>query len=328
MNEAHTDILVIGGGPAGLHAAFYAGWRGLSVRLLEARGEVGGQLSALYPDKRVYDVPGLPGTRAAEVVAHLVAQLDGLNADIRLNELARTLTPHEHGWQVSTENHTFTAGAVILAAGLGALRPREARMPGSQQHPDVRRDVPDFDLPQGERWKNRRVLVIGGVPQATRAARELAERGARVTLTHRRSGFRGEPETLSWLERASTEGGVDVLAPAEVLRLLPNGAELSVGGQTCQIPADTVFALGGYLPDLSPVLAWPLNWQGEYVPDGPGGRTALEGVYVVGDLALSGGDFKLISLAFSQSALAANHAAAFVRPELKARPGHSSEKRG
>ena len=86
--------------------------------------------------------------------------------------------------------------------------------------------------------------------------------------------------------------------------------------------------LGGYLPDLSPVQTWPLDWQGEYVPDGPGGRTALEGVYVAGDLALSGGDFKLISLAFSQSALAANHAAHFVKPELRSRPGHSSEKRG
>ena len=327
MNEAHSDILIVGGGPAGLHAAFYAGWRGLSVRLLETRSELGGQLTALYPDKRVYDVPGSPRARAAEVAAHLQAQLDGLNVDIRLNTLAQTLQRGESGWQIGTEHGTFTAGAVILAAGLGALRPREARLPGVECHPDVRRDVPDFALPHGETWSSRRVLVIGGMPQATRAAWELTEWGGKVTLTHHRTGFRGEPETLAWLERARMEKQLEVLAPAEVLRLLPDGAELNANGQIRQLQAKTVFALGGYLPDLSPIQAWPLAWQGEYVPDGPGGRTALEGVYVVGDIALSSGDFKLISLAFAQAALAANHAAAFVRPGLKVGPGHSSEKR-
>lgn len=322
MNAHHSDILVIGAGPAGLHAAFYAAWRGLRVRVLEARGEPGGQLAALYPDKRVYDVPGLPGARAAEVVAHLLEQLDGLDVDVRVNTVARTLEREGDGWRVGTARDTFTAGAVVLAAGLGALLPRPARVPGAEAHPDVRTDLPD-----PTEFSGRRVLIVGGVPQAARAALELAGAGARVTLTHSRALFRGDPATLAKLEGAEAAGQIEILAPARLLALTPQGAELEVAVQPRHLQADTVLALGGYLPDLSPVQAWPLDWRGEYVPDGPGGRTALDGVYVVGDVALSGGDFKLISLAFAGAAVAANHAAHHVRPELRVRPGHSSEKR-
>lgn len=325
MNAHHSDLLVVGAGPAGLHAAFYAAWRGLSVRVLEARGEAGGQLGALYPDKRVYDVPGLPGARAADVVEALRRQLEGLDVTLHLHTLARTLDSTATGWSVGTDapdRDTFTAGAVILAAGLGALLPRAARVPGVEAHPDVRTDLPDPATLAG-----RRVLIVGGVPQAARAALDLLEAGAAVTLTHSRALFRGDPATLENLDAARTAGGLDILAPARLLGLTPGGAELEAGGGLRSVEADTVLVLGGYLPDLSPVQAWPLDWRGEYVPDGPDGRTALEGVYVVGDVAQSGGQFKLISVAFAQAAVAANHAAHHVRPELRVRPGHSSEKR-
>lgn len=321
-----ADILVVGGGPAGLHAAFYAAWRGLRVLLLESRPELGGQAQALYPDKAVYDVPGLPRQNASALVGALVAQLAGLPVEVRAGTVASGLRPEgggwpQGGWQVEAEDgRRFTAGAVILATGLGALRPREMRLAGT--HPDIR-----TELPEPAALAGRRVLVVGGVPQATRAALDLAHAGAQVTLTHRRAGFRGRPAELEALEQLLRAGALRLLAPARLDRLTPQGAELTVDGAPHDVPADTVLLLGGYLPDLAPVLGWPLDWNGEYVPDGPGGRTALPGIFVAGDVARSGGDFKLISVAFAQAAVAANHAVHHVRPDLKIRPGHSSEKR-
>ena len=296
-----TDILIIGGGPAGLYAAFYAALRGLSVRILEARPELGGQLSALYPDRRVYDVPASPAAYAGEVVERLVQQLEPFEIDYRLGEVARTLEPDGDGWTVSTDQARYPAGAVILAAGLGALLPRPAGTPG------VHTDWPTPGVPVPETaW------VQGGVPQATRAALELAGQGTRVTLSHRRALFRGTPDQLTRLEELRRSGQITVHAPAE--------ADL-------QVQADAAWQLNGYLPDLSPVLGWPLDWQGEYVPADASGQTRLPGVYVAGDLSLAGGDFKLISVGFAQAAMCANHAAHLLKPELKVRPGHSSDRR-
>lgn len=296
-----TDILVIGGGPAGLYAAFYAALRGLSVRILEARPELGGQLAALYPDRRVYDVPASPAAYAGEVVERLVQQLKPFEIDVRLGEVARTLEPDGGGWMVGTDQARYPAGAVILAAGLGALLPRPAGIP--KVHTDW--PTPGVPVPKSA-W------VQGGVPQATRAALELAEQGTRVTLSHRRALFRGTPGQLRRLEEFRQSGQVTVHAPA---------------APDLRVQADAAWHLGGYLHDLSPVLGWPLDWQGEYVPADASGQTCLPGVYVAGDLSAAGGDFKLISVGFAQAAMCANHAAHFLRPELKVRPGHSSDRR-
>lgn len=298
-----TDVLIVGGGPAGLYAAFYAALRGLSVRLLEARPELGGQLSALYPDRRVYDVPASPAAYAGEVVERLVQQLEPFEIDYRLGEVARTLEPGGDGWMVSTDQVRYPAGAVILAAGLGALLPRPAGTP--EVHTDWPTPGPAVPTP-------RAAWVQGGVPQATRAALELAGQGTRVTLSHRRALFRGTPDQLSRLEHYRQAGQIEIHAPA--------APEL-------QVQADAAWYLNGYLPDLSPVLGWPLGWQGEYVPAEASGQTRLPGVYVAGDLSAAGGDFKLISVGFAQAAMCANHAAHFLRPELKVRPGHSSDRR-
>ncbi|WP_189088359.1 NAD(P)/FAD-dependent oxidoreductase [Deinococcus ruber] len=298
-----TDILIIGGGPAGLYAAFYAALRGLSVRLLEARPELGGQLAALYPDRVVYDVPAAPAAYAADIVAQLVRQLEPFDIDIRLNTLAHTLEADGAGWRVGTPGASYSAGAVILAAGMGALLPRLA----SNAHSLT--DWPPSAVPAApSAW------IQGGVPQATRAALELAEAGTRVTLSHRRALFRGTPAQLSRLETLRQHGQIDVHAPAAAdFAPVP--------------PADLNIHLNGYLPDLSPLLPWPLGWQGEYVPAEGSGLTELLGVYVAGDLSSAGGAFKLIALAFAQAALCANHAAHHVRPELRVKPGHSSDRR-
>ncbi|WP_161883762.1 NAD(P)/FAD-dependent oxidoreductase [Deinococcus alpinitundrae] len=317
---APTDVLIVGAGPAGLHAAFYVGLRGLSVRLIDAHSEVGGQLSALYPDKLVYDLPGSPSARAADIVAALKAQLAPFGPDYRLNELAQTLTETADGWTVTTDCGAYPAHAVIVAAGMGALLPREVRL--GDQHPDVR-----TGLAEPSTFEGRAVLIVGGVPQAVQAALDLTAADARVTLTHRRALFRGSPAQLAQLETLRQSGHLNIQAPTEVEQLDETGAWLRTGVDLRHVAADSVYVANGHLPDLSALQRWPLGWQGEYIPVDAAQMTRLPGVFVAGDVSLSGGDFKLLSVGLAQAALAANHAAHHVNPALKARPGHSSDRR-
>ncbi|AZI43745.1 NAD(P)/FAD-dependent oxidoreductase [Deinococcus psychrotolerans] len=311
---------MIGAGPVGLHAAFYAGLRGLSVRLLEAQPEIGGQLSALYPDKVVYDWPGLPAIRAAEIVAALAAQLAPFNPEFRFGEVAQQLTQTPQGWTVTTQKDSYPARALIVAAGLGALLPRGVQLSGV--HPDVRTLPPDPQTLEGQR-----VLIVGGVPQAVEAALKLSASGARVSLTHRRALFRGSPAQLAQLQSLRESGQLHIYAPAELSRLDATGAWLDRGDEPQHVAAATVVVLNGHLPELTPLQSWPLGWQGEYIPADAAQRTVLPGVFVAGDLSLAGGDFKLLSVGLAQAALAANHAVHFVRPDQKAKPGHSSDRR-
>ncbi|TSA85716.1 NAD(P)/FAD-dependent oxidoreductase [Deinococcus detaillensis] len=311
---------MIGAGPVGLHAAFYAGLRGLSVRLLEAQPEIGGQLSALYPDKVVYDWPGLPAIRAAEIVTALAAQLAPFKPNFRFGEVAQQLTQTPQGWTVATQKGSYPARAVIVAAGLGALLPRDVQLSGV--HPDLRTLPPDPQTLGGQR-----VLIVGGVPQAVEATLKLSTSGARVSLTHRRALFRGSPAQLAQLQSLRQSGQLHIYAPAELSRLDATGAWLDRGDGPQHVAADTVVVLNGHLPDLTPLQSWPLGWQGEYIPADTAQRTALPGVFVAGDVSLTGGEFKLLSVGLAQAALAANHAVHFVHPDQKAKPGHSSDRR-
>ena len=314
-------MLVVGGGPVGLYAAYCAGLRGLSARVVEARPEIGGQLSALYPEKFIYDAPGFSQVRAGQLVQDLSGQLARFSPIWQLGELAGGLKRLGGRWQVTTDRGAYTAGAVILAAGIGALRTRGVSISGAEAFPDLRTEFVDARSLSGQD-----VLVFGGVPQATRAALALQAGGARVTLAHRRAGFRGTPEQLERLADLRDRGEIQVLAPAELGRFMPGGAELIINGEPRFVGLDAAYVLNGYLPDLAPLEPWGLTWRGEYVVAGGGQTTNLPGVFVAGDLSSSGGDLKLLAQGFAEAAVAANHAAHFVRPELKVRPGHSSDK--
>jgi len=316
-----TDVIIIGAGPAGLYAAFYVGLRGLTTRVIDARPEPGGQLIALYPEKFVYDAPGFPRIRAAELARRLTAQLATFEPRYALGETATALTCERDVWTVGTDRGTYEAAAVIVTAGIGALLPRAVTTPGAREFASVLSDVTRLDD-----WKGKRVLVYGGVPQATRAALALHDGGAQVLLAHRRALFRGTPEELSRLA-GLREGALEVLAPAELSRFTPRGAVLRSGETERHEPLDAAYVLNGYLPDLTPLASWGLEWQGEYISAHAGQGTNLPGVFVAGDVASGHGDMKLIAAGFAEAAVAANHAVHFVRPDLKVRPGHSSDRR-
>ncbi|MER3603556.1 MAG: ferredoxin--NADP(+) reductase [Thermus sp.] len=326
----HTDVIVIGAGPAGLFAAFYVGMRGLSVRLIDPLPEPGGQLSALYPEKYIYDVAGFPKVFAKDLVKGLVEQLAPFNPHYALGERAETLERTEEGFRLTTSlGNAYTAKAVIIAAGVGAFEPRRLGAPGERE---LEGKGVYYAVRAKAEFQGKRVLIVGGGDSAVDWALNLLDTAKAITLIHRRPQFRAhEASTRELLQRAE-EGALAVLTPYEVRRI--EGDErveraVIFHNQTQEervLEVDAVLILAGYLTKLGPLAGWGLTLEKNRIKVDTTMATSLPGVYACGDVVTYPGKLPLIALGFGEAAIAANHAAAYANPSLKVNPGHSSER--
>ncbi|MGQ9510415.1 MAG: NAD(P)/FAD-dependent oxidoreductase [Thermaceae bacterium] len=330
MDQNHTDVIVVGAGPAGLFAAFYVGMRGLSVRLVDPLPEPGGQLSALYPEKYIYDVAGFPKVYAKDLVKGLVEQLAPFNPLYALGERAETLEKTEEGFRITTsQGNTYTAKAVIIAAGVGAFEPRRLGAPGEREFEG--KGV--FYAVRGKaEFKGKRILIVGGGDSAVDWALNLLDTAQSITLIHRRPQFRAHEASTKELLRKAEEGALTVLTPYEVRRIEGSDRVERVvifhnGTQEEKVlEVDAVLVLAGYLTKLGPLAGWGLELEKSRIKVDSTMATNIPGVYACGDITTYPGKLPLIVLGFGEAAIAANHAAAYANPSLKVNPGHSSEK--
>ena len=332
-----VDVTFIGAGPSGLFGAFYAGLRELTVRILDVLPLAGGQLTALYPDKTIYDVPGHPAILAKDLVANLLQQAKKHNPALLLGERAATLTqvslpggaPGETAWRIETDKGTYLTRAVILTAGIGAFEPM--RLANDSIPPFEGKGVA-YIASDFEGYRGKRVLVVGGGDSAVDWALALEKVARQVTLIHRREGFRAHDSSVNALE-AST---VDVRLFHEIRRLEgKDRLERAVifdnrtQEETMLEIEDAILALG-FKADLGPIREWGIETVGRrYVKVNNRMETNLPGVYAAGDItALEGVDaLNLIVVGFGQVTVAVNYAYARIKPGGKVFPGHSSERK-
>jgi ferredoxin/flavodoxin---NADP+ reductase len=317
-----VDLLVIGAGPAGLYATYYAGFRGLSVALMDALPEVGGQLAALYPEKLIYDVAGFPQIRGRDLVDVLYAQADRWRPMMLLGRGAIGLTQHPGGVSVLADTgEIIHAGAALIAAGIGSFTPRE--LPTASAY--VGRGLQYF-VPRHSVLAGLDVVVVGGGDSALDWALSLEPVARTVTLVHRRPQFRAHARTVEQL-LAST---VRVLTPYEVEKVAGEASVEQVvvsapTGEPLLLPAQAIVAALGFVADLGPIAGWGLDLRRRHILVDRTMRTNLERVFAAGDIADYDGKIKLISIGFGEAALAVNHIAALVRPGTSIVPGHSSD---
>lgn len=326
----HTDVIIIGAGPAGLFAGFYVGMRGLSFRFIDPLPEPGGQLSALYPEKYIYDVAGFPKVYAKDLVKGLVEQVAPFNPIYSLGERAETLEREGDHFKVTTSSgNTYTARAVIIAAGVGAFEPRRLGAPGEKELEG--KGVYHAVKTKAE-FQGKRVLIVGGGDSAVDWALNLLGTAKEITLIHRRPQFRAHEASVKELFKAHEEGRLTVLTPYEVRRIegdtqvrkaviFHNGTQ-----EEKELEVDTVLILAGYLTKLGPLANWGLELEKNRIKVDTTMATSIPGVYACGDIVTYPGKLPLIVLGFGEAAIAANHAAAYANPALKVNPGHSSEK--
>lgn len=317
-----TDLLIVGAGPAGLFATYYAGFRGLSVTVVDSLPELGGQISALYPEKAILDVAGFPEVSGRALVANLVEQAASASPTYFLERTAVTLANRDETVVVGLDDGTtIEAKAVILTAGIGKFTPRA--------------------LPAGDGWEGRGltffvssfteyadkdVVIVGGGDSAFDWAFHLRDIARSVTLVHRRDAFRAHQATVD----AVLASDVEVITKAQVTRLVGETSVRSVeittnDGEVLTRPADAVIAALGFIADLGAMQQWGLDLDKRHIVVDTAMRTNLPRVFAAGDITEYPGKVRLIAVGFGEAATAVNNAAVTIDPAAHVFPGHSSE---
>ncbi|THF82591.1 NAD(P)/FAD-dependent oxidoreductase [Cohnella fermenti] len=322
--SALSDVLIIGGGPAGMFAAFYGGMRQMSVTLIESMPQLGGQLAALYPEKYIYDVAGFPKVKAQELVDSLKKQMNHFSSNVVLEEKVQSVRKlAERHFEVVTDKSSYQAKSIIITGGVGAFEPRRLELPEAPKYEGVNLHYFVSDL---ERYRGQKVLISGGGDSALDWALMLEPIAESVTLVHRRDKFRAHEHSVELLEQSS----VKVIVPSEIVRL--HGEEriervalsdVKTKEETL-LDVDSVIVTFGFISSLGPIGEWGLNIDGGSIVVDSRMETNVEGIFAAGDITTYPGKLKLIAVGFGEAPTAINNAKVYVDPNAKLSPGHSS----
>lgn len=328
------DCTIIGGGTTGLFAAFYAGMRGMSVKIIDSLGELGGQVSALYPEKNIYDVAGFPKIRGRDLVAGCVEQGLQFGPTVCLSEKVEHLKQETDGtYQLISSTSKHRTRSVIIAAGVGAFAPRQlpasAGFEPSTLDELVGRQVFYF-VKDKEQFRDKNLLIVGGGDSALDWALHLEPVARAITLIHRRDKWRAHEDTVQKVLSSS----VQVRTFHEVCGVQhhPHGIDEVVVKQNktnekTTLPVDAMILCLGFIANIGSIRDWGLIIENNGVLVQAGTmETSLPGVYAVGDVARYDGKLNLIATGFAEAATAANQAKHFIDPDSNLFPGHSSEK--
>ncbi|HJZ47412.1 MAG TPA: NAD(P)/FAD-dependent oxidoreductase [Roseiflexaceae bacterium] len=321
------DVVIIGAGPTGLFASFYAGMRGMRTLILDALPEPGGQVAVLYPEKFIYDVPGFPKILGRDLVKQLVEQAMTFHPDIRLDEQVRQLTVHgERDIELTTSRGSYRTRSVLISAGVGAFSPNKHNAPGAARFEG---NGVHYFVKEKVAFRGKRLLIIGGGDSAVDWALNLKDYAKSVTLIHRRDQFRAHEHSVVELRHSP----VEIKTFYELKELHGHGrlaAATIFHNQTKDeqtLEVDSVLIFLGFKADAGPIKSWGLEMEGKgrAIKVGPNFETSLPGVFAAGDIAGVPVKLDLIAVCFGQAAIAINSAKAYVDPQAKVFPGHSSE---
>jgi ferredoxin/flavodoxin---NADP+ reductase len=325
------DLTIIGGGPVGLFAAYYAGMRGMKTKIVDSLTELGGQLTTLYPEKFIYDVAGFPKVLARDLANNLIAQAMQYSPAVTLGETVQTL---EHlpdataggAFLVTSDVARHYTRTLLISAGAGAFQPRKLAVAGVDRFEN---DGIYYSVKTKSVFIDKRVLVIGGGDSAVDWSNNLLDTARSVTLVHRRNQFRAHEENVHRLQAR----GVPILTFLELHGLVvsPEGklhAAILADTRTHEtrtLEIDAIIAQIGFISSLGPIKNWPIQIERGSITVNRHMETTLPGIYAAGDVTAYDGKLKLIATGFGEAAVAVNYAKNHLDPKAKVFPGHSSE---
>jgi len=322
--EADTDIAIIGAGPVGLFAIFEAGMLDMRCHVFDVLEAEGGQCTALYPEKPIYDIPGHPSIDAVDLIDKLKQQAAPFDPVYHLGQQITELAPGANGgWQLTSDKGTqITARAVIIAAGCGAFGPNRPPLEGIEAYEGAQGGFGvQYMVQRREDLRDKSVVIAGGGDSAVDWALSLADVAANVYVVHRRPKFRAVPESVRQMEALAADGKVELVVPYQLKSL--DGADgklaavevATLDGEVRRLEADVLLAFFGLAMELGPIAEWGLNLDKNLITVDPATMgTSQDGVFAIGDIVDYPGKLKLILTGFAEAASAVHAARAIVKP--------------
>ncbi|MBV9589941.1 MAG: NAD(P)/FAD-dependent oxidoreductase, partial [Hyphomicrobiales bacterium] len=320
-----TDVLIIGAGPCGLFAVFELGLLDIKTHVVDILDKVGGQCAELYPEKPIYDIPGMPIVTGQALTDNLLQQIAPFEAKFHLSEMVESVetlgTPEAPRFRVVTDAGTsFLCKSIVVAAGGGSFQPKRPPIPGIEAFEG---ESVFYAVRRMENFRGRKVLIVGGGDSALDWTLNLHDVASRVTLLHRRDAFRAAPHSVEQMRGHVAAGRMD-LHLGQVVSLKGSAPKLEAAvirrddNSTFEVECDAMLPFFGLTMKLGPIAKWGLNLDENLVPvDTEKFETSTPGIFAIGDINHYPGKLKLILSGFHEAALAAQKVHRYVYPEKK-----------
>lgn len=328
--QFETDVTIIGAGPVGLFAIFQCGMLGLKCHVIDSLAEVGGQCSALYPEKPIYDIPALPEVLAGDLIENLEKQAAPFKPCYHLKQQAVSISDNDAFKIIRTSlGNEIKARAVIIAGGAGSFGPNRPPLDGIEQYENT---SVFYMVRRKEDFRDKNVVIAGGGDSAVDWAITLSDIAKSVSLVHRRDKFRAAPESVNKLRELQENEKIDLVVPYQLKELMGNGAQLNAvrvsgeGGDK-DIEADILLPFYGLATDLGPIHDWNLDLEGHTIAVEPStSETSAKGIYSIGDIVSYKNKLKLILTGFSEAAMAAHAIYKQINPDQELHFEYSTTK--
>jgi len=317
-----TDVLVIGAGPVGLFAVQQLGLIGLKAEVVDNLDKIGGQCIELYPDKPIYDIPGLPECTGESLTKKLLEQIKPFKTNFYLSQRVEEISKEQNNWKVvTTKKNIFLAPNIIIAAGVGSFEPRKFSIKETEkfENKSVFYSVKDKNF-----FKNKKICIFGGGDSALDWAIELSK-FSDVTLVHRRSEFRGAEHSSKIVKKLEKEKKIKVKTPFQINSMEGKDKLTAItikddNDKIEKIEVDFLLGFFGLIMKLGPIAEWGLNLEKKHIPvNTENFQTNKEGIFAIGDICTYPGKLKLILSGFHEGALAARGCFKLARPNEKYR---------
>lgn len=312
------DVVIIGSGPSGLYAGFYAGMRGLSALIIDELEICGGQLATLYPEKYIYDIAGIPKIKAKDLVNNLLTQLEHFDStEFSLKTKVENVIKDDNGFNIATSKGNYYGKTVIIAAGNGAFSPR---LLGVENEEEL--DCIDYFISDPQCYKDLDVTIFGGGDSAVDFALMIEKIAKSVNIVHRRDEFRAHSHSVNLLKQST----VNIYTPYVPNSIDGNSVKITSDTDTMELKFDKIICNYGFISNIGNIEQWNLNTENKKIIVDSFQETNIKGIFAIGDICSYPGRASMITCGFGEAPKAINACYMHINPGAKIGALHSSTK--